>query len=150
MLDTLSLVRRAALSVAALCGFSLLLTGCGTPVTLSGNVNFNGAALPEGHLRLDADGGGASSAKAKIVAGKFTVPVSEGLKPGRYRASITATRKTGKMIARQERLSGGEAKQIEQIEQYIPERYNRQSELSVDVVAGDNTKDFNLEGPKSP
>ena len=67
--------------------------------------------------------------------------------PGKFRVEITASRKTGKQIpdpAAMMDTSEGNG-MIDQYEQYIPPRYNKRSELTVEVTDdGPNEFDFPL------
>jgi hypothetical protein len=129
---------------------SLLLmaavTGCGGgSSSVSGEVKFNGQPIPEGTIRLDPLGeSDAPPASAPIQNGKYEIPSSSGLQPGKYRVAIMAVAKTGRTVKAFEQLEG-ESGTVEQLYQYIPEAYNRESTLEVELNAGDNPgKNFEL------
>jgi len=121
------------------------IAGCGSgdACSLSGQVTFNGKPILDGNIRFnpidDTPGPGGS---AKIVDGAYEIATEDGMLAGGHRVLISATRATGRMV-RAENLDGGPS-QVEQVEQYIPDRYNRTSELVVDLKPGENTEDFSL------
>jgi len=63
-----------------------------------------------------------------IVDGQFDVPADKGLFPGTFRVEITATRATGK--TQQDPVIG---QIVAVVEQYLPERYNNNTELTIEV-----------------
>jgi hypothetical protein len=122
----------------------LAAAGCGKGndgrSSVTGDVTFDGEPLESGVVTLIPGPGTKSpSAGAEIVNGKFTIPESGGPQPGSFRVEITASRKTG-----EQRDEGGMVGMIDVTEQYIPERYNKASELTVDVDPGANKLEFEL------
>jgi len=115
-------------------GFCLVvLTGCGSPSgrqALGGTVLIDGQPLSVGSVRFrPLAGTKGPTAGGQIRAGKFSVAPDQGVLAGKFRVEITATRKTGsKMPAA---LGDG---MVDVMEQYIPVRYNRQSELVAEVT----------------
>jgi hypothetical protein len=104
-----------------------LITGCsqGTICWLEGQVTFDGKPVEEGEIVLRPVGGTPGpAAPAKITGGKYEIPQTTGLKAGKFLILITAANKGT---------------------QYIPDRYNVASELTVDLQGGANNKDFSLE-----
>ncbi|MHC4180647.1 MAG: hypothetical protein ACYSWU_24370 [Planctomycetota bacterium] len=138
------------LLVLAFCGGG----GCGgpgDPCSLTGQVTFNGRPLGEGDLRLDpieeTPGPGGS---AKIIGGRYEIPRDAGMLAGKHRVRVTATRATGRMVENPDAFLGpvaGPAQEPE-IVQYIPAKYNADSELTVTLVAGENQHDFAVEAGK--
>jgi len=67
---------------------------------------------------------------------------------GAFRVPISATRKTGKKVfdpTAKMLDSGATDGMVDEIVQYVPARYNKQSELTVDVVdGGENRFEFAL------
>lgn len=121
-----------------------LLIGCGSqgaPCWVSGQVIFDGQPIPDGNLRMDPIEGtlgpGGSSA---IKDGKYSIPQASGMLAGKYRVRGSATRATGRMI-RVETLDGG-AREREEIRQYIPDRYNQNSDVVIELAPGENTYNF--------
>ena len=81
------------------------------------------------------------TAGAAIEDGKYLVDAQGGTFIGKFRVEITASRKAGRQIRD---LTIG--RMVDEYEQYLPARYNEQSELTVDVTeAGPNNFPFRLE-----
>lgn len=105
---------------------------------LSGKVTCKGRLLPRGNIRLvptGANGRPKETLAGCVVKGRYSfadVPI------GSYRAEVTAFRVSGGAESEE-----GEVESIE-AEQYLPARYNEQSELRVAVVPGENTVDMDL------
>lgn len=122
----------------------LAAAGCGGTTdgrsSVTGEVTFDGAPLESGVVTLiPAVGTKSPSAGAEIVKGRYTIPNSGGPQPGSFRVEITAQRKTGET-----RNEGGMVGTIEVTEQFIPEKYNKSSELKLEVKSGENTQNFAL------
>ena len=137
---------RAIESTAVICcGVCLLLlAGCdgsGDRRGVEGTVTLDGQPLAEGSITMRPLPGTTSpTAGAKITDGKFTIPKEKGPLVGTFRVEITATRKTGRQI--KDPLMGG---MVEEVQQVIPSRYNRKSELTAEVTeTGQNRMDFEL------
>jgi hypothetical protein len=110
---------------AILLGLGLVM-GCsqGTSCWLKGQVTFQGKPVEDGNIVLrPAAGTPGASASAKLAGGKYEFAKAAGLKAGKYLILITATNRGY---------------------QYIPNKYNIASELTVDLQGGDNIKDFTL------
>ena len=122
----------------------LLAVGCESSsdrAALEGIVTLDGEPLPDGQIvflpQADATG---PSAGSTIENGNYSVPADMGLFAGNFRVEITAERKTGRKIV------GFLGEEVDQVENYLPARYNDQSELVAQVEAGrKNTFDFELE-----
>ncbi len=114
----------------------LLLAGCGSPQhSVTGSVTFDGTALPEGDIVFKPkDPKVGRPEGAKIKDGKYTARVDAGS----YNVEITAS-KLVKLPAGKKGALG----ETEMPEQYLPEKYNKTTELSAEVSAG-MTKDFEL------
>ena len=119
--------------------------GCGGEsldrVPVSGTVTLDGSPLPSGSIRFHPLGDG-QSAGGSIEAGAFSIPQADGPAPGEYRVEVVSFQPTGRQIPDPD--SPGQTK--EEQEQVIPQRYNRQSELTASVSATDkNAFNFALE-----
>ncbi|MEA1951327.1 MAG: hypothetical protein U9N87_08080 [Planctomycetota bacterium] len=119
---------------AAACGLGLLLlAGCGPSSdrqALEGTVTLDGAPLAEGSITLrPLPGTRGPPAGGKISEGKFSVSPEEGTFAGTFRVEITASRKTGRQVTDQF------GNPVDEMAQYIPTKYNRQSELTVEIKA---------------
>ena len=127
------------------CAWVLLsLTGCGDSSdrqSLEGTVTFNGVPLAEGQITfVPQRGTKGPTAGDKITEGHFSISPKGGTFAGTFRVEIVATRKTGKK-AKDYRTG----EMIDNIEQFLPARYNRQSELTAEVTeSGPNQFEFAL------
>ncbi len=121
--------------------------GCGEAGTswVSGSVVFDGQEVPSGTLRfLPGEGNPGKSAGAEIVNGHYEIAPEmakkRNLVAGGHRVVVTANRKTGETYPNPE----GEGV-VEQVQMYIPSRYNRETELYVELQPGENSFDLVLE-----
>jgi len=133
-------------------GVCIALGGCnrhGGRQGLGGTVTFDGQPMSAGAIVFYPEPGTRGpTAGGKIVDGEFTVDAEKGTMEGTFRVTITATRKTGKKVfdPTAEMLDPGSTDgMMDEIVQYIPARYNKQSELTADVVdGGENRFEFAL------
>ena len=121
----------------------LLVGGCGKSdgrQLLEGTVTLDGDPLANGSITFRPLAGTAGpTAGAEIAEGHFYVKSEKGTFSGTFRVAITATRLTGKKVM------GLDLVMIDESEQFIPVRYNRQSELTAEVTEdGPNQFDFAL------
>jgi len=124
----------------------LLLAGCSSnqESTVSGKVTLDGEPIKKASMRFfPIDGTPGPGAGSNIVDGNYEVPIEKGMLAGTYRVAITAYRKTGRKIKNVEVLEGEPASLPEEI-QYISTLYNSRTELTANLVAGTNEKDFPL------
>jgi hypothetical protein len=114
----------------------LLAAGCEKkPQTypISGTVTFNGQPVAEGNIRLVPKDGSILEEAGEIRVGKFSFQS----RPGPKRVEIFATRE---IPPPQPGMFGAR-------EDYIPRRYNAESELTANVVPdGANVFSFPLQG----
>ena len=107
---------------------------------VSGTVNFDGAPLPNGEIRFRAESGPLSG--SPIKDGRYKVDHNGGVPIGKHTVTVTAYRmlNTANNSEGMEIDSGGD-------EQFIPEKYNKKSTLSVDVTGEKKRQeiDFDLE-----
>ena len=116
-------------------GFAVAIPGCGDSgppkYKVTGNVTWEGSPLPEGDIILTPSNGGIPD-HGKISAGRFEMQATEGAKT----VSIMATRAAADVDPEM-----GAAPQ----QQYIPHRYNANSELTATVQPNDtNQLQFDL------
>jgi len=77
---------------------------------------------------------------SEIVDGNYSISAEQGIFAGEFRVEITADRDTGRTWTDPDR---GTVFPV--YEQYLPARYNQQSELTAEITAGDdNSLDFTL------
>jgi hypothetical protein len=125
---------------------TLALAGCGDSgrQALQGTVTLDGRPLEAGYIRFRPEPGSASpTAGGQIAGGRFSISRQGGTMAGRFHVEITATRSTGRTSVD---VETGET--VEDLEQYLPPKYNSQSELEVEVSPGTgSTFQFDLESP---
>ena len=113
--------------------------------TLEGRVRLKNEDIQYGSMRFmissdqptDPDN---PNVGARIVAGKYTVPADQNLKPGRYRVGIRAGKATGRKVKDPE--SGA---MVDEFKECLPAKYNTDTKLTAEIKSGANTIDFNLE-----
>lgn len=107
---------------------------------LSGSVNLDGQPLEEGAISFrPEEGTPGPSAGGAINEGAFSIPASGGPLAGRFRVEISASRPGESFVP------GMDGQMVPAYEQFLPARYNSESELRVDVGAsGKNSFDFVL------
>ncbi|MEX2306872.1 MAG: hypothetical protein WD738_04735 [Pirellulales bacterium] len=121
--------------------------GCGrsSQCTVSGKLTFNGQPIQDGSIRFfPVDGTDGHGAVAKIENGQYTITSQSNFRSGKYAVQITALRKTGRMIAPREVMPGDDGSPAEEVIQFIPSKYNSNSELQADLQPGQNSYDLEL------
>ncbi len=116
-----------------LAGIAPLATGCNRNsgperAIVTGEVTVNGAPLVAGVVKLyPTEESGAPMSAAEIVDGTFVVNNLGGAAVGKYRVEINAYKMETSKV-------GGET--FENRIQYIPAKYNKKSELTLEVPSG--------------
>lgn len=106
--------------------------GAGGRQAIEGIVTLDGTPLEKGQITFVPQGGtNGPTAGAEIVGGKFAIAQAGGPFTGKFRVEITASRPGGEKVF--DRRTG---KLVEGYEQFIPARYNAESQLRADVTAG--------------
>lgn len=131
-------------SICLILAFTLGLSGCGNQgaferTGVEGMVTFNGEPVQQGVITFIPNGKGAT-AGASIKAGKFNIPPETGPSPGEYRVEIDSSVPTGKQI-----LDTDGETMVDEYENGIPPRFNRQTELTITLKNGNNQHLFDLE-----
>lgn len=135
----------------------VVLLGCGgvdpgpPRAVVSGKVTLDDQPIEEGSITFIPMGGtqGPTSG-AKIENGEYKTPPDLGPVAGLHRVEITAYRKgaaTKDIQAAEKGVASGPSGggTTTSIDMYIPEKYNRKSELTLEAVAGEmNGKDYPL------
>lgn len=122
----------------------LMATGCGSskPI-MEGTVTLDGTPIEKGTIVLMPAGGKGQPAGGGIEAGRYSFPAT----PGTLQVIIKANRKDGKMP---DPMSPGSGAMIDRYVNYVPERYNEKTELTVTIKPGTNKQDFQLESAEPP
>ena len=97
------------------------------PVTVRGSLSYQGSLVEQGEVEFaPAPGEKAQRHSILVEQGKFLLPASQGLlRNKKYVVRAKAYRKTGRLY---KNAPGGEPS--EEYEQYLPARYNSESELT--------------------
>ena len=113
-----------------------------------GAVSFEGNPVAQGDIYyVPIDDTPGPTTGGKIVAGRYEVPQHIGpWRGGAYRVEITALAKNGKTLPNPT-IPGGPP--VELADNYIPTKYNHESELRVTIVddPSKNQFDFDLREP---
>jgi len=123
---------------------ALVVCGCADSQRqpVEGTVTFDGSPLESGTIMfIPEQGTSGPTAGARIENGKFSIAPEGSVFAGKFRVTITATRPSTT-----NKVFDYETRQMVIVpEQFIPKRYNDDSELVVDVDAGGtNNFDFPL------
>ncbi|MDB5334505.1 MAG: hypothetical protein JWN70_124 [Planctomycetaceae bacterium] len=137
-----SLLRSLPLVAGLLVG--TLLSGCGKSTgeaaSLKGTVKFDGQPVAKGSFRLSAeDGTPGPGGLSPIQDGHYEIAAAKGLKAGKYLVLIYGFEETGRTIQADE-----QAAPRKEEKQYLPRRYNDDSQQKIEILAGENVKDFEL------
>jgi hypothetical protein len=138
---TLSSHRLSAfLSIAATV---VLLVGCGGDgkTEIQGVATWNGAPIEEGYVELSPTDGQGQVVGADVKQGAFTLRTV----PGEKHVSVTAKKKIG------ERPPTERIPYAEPIyQQFLPAKFNENSELHVTIASDDPTLRLELTGEEAP
>src|SRR5262245_24500941 len=116
--------------------------GCGGGrASVDGTVTLDNVPVDGGMIYFFPDVGKADNGHAEIKDGKYSLASGQGPPPGNYRVEIVWHKKTGKQV-----VGSDPPNKEEETIQVIPEKYNKSSELKVEIKAGSNTHDFPLKG----
>jgi len=129
--------------------------GCGEASNrgaVRGKVTVNGAPLESGDISFVSTGAAAvPSSGAAILKGEYEISQEQGPVAGQYQVQIRAFRGTGRKMwdgMGPENAPASQKNYVEDMEQFIPAKYNETSELKADVVAGQvNELNFDLQAP---
>jgi len=116
---------------------------------VKGKVTVNSEPLQEGQLSfVPLDPSLGPSAGAAIINGEYKIDTAKGPPAGEYRVQINAFRKTGKKTwdgMGDEQAPAGKKAFVEEVEAFIPPKYNTDSELRATIKAGEvNVYDFDM------
>ena len=135
--------------IAACILFMLPLAGCGhNRSSLEGQVTWEGKPIPDGTIRLFPESGSPGRGGfARIKNGHYSLPHDQGLFASKYRVEIRAQRKDNsvkRMPAPENDVLGLDKVAQNTMLEYIPEKYNDASQLSIDLKSGVNQKNWEL------
>lgn len=126
----------------------LLLSGCGKNgpecVTVSGQVTYQGKPVESGEMRLfPIEGTVAPMTGAKIEGGHYRVKHHGGVQIGTHKVEILAF----EVEANQPSTGQGQSYGGPPHRQYLPPKYNKNTELKMTIESGSGpvTHDFELE-----
>ncbi len=119
----------------------LAICGCGGGrAGISGKVTLDGEPIENGLIRfIPIEGTNAPSGGSAITNGAYQVPVDKGLMAGKYRVEITGRGTTGKKIQ-----SGVGGPVIDEVYELVPKRYNKESELTLEMQSDSRVVDYDL------
>lgn len=121
----------------------LAVAGCGgsANIPIQGTVTLDGQPVegPATIIFYPEAGTESPSASGDIVGGKYEIPADKGPSAGAFRVEITWPKPTGKKIA-----SVDPGMPAEEIAEAIPAKYNKDSELKVEIDSGKTEHNFDL------
>jgi len=122
----------------------LLFAGCSASAPIvEGTVTLNGQPVDGGVITLQPLAGTTgANVGGDIKAGKFRLADRSSPAVGKHRAEIRWVRKTGRQVPVPTNPNGSE--RIDEIGETIPEKYNTQSTLEMDVQPGVNRVEWKL------
>jgi len=138
-----------AMSICVLAGLSAFSSvGCGPAyegpqrASVSGSVTFAGTGVKKGTLNLFPVGHNGRAVSVPIINGSFLIEQIDGPNFGEYRVEILAYEAVDQPPQKSGDLA--DVPQQDGEKQVIPEKYNKDTELELDVSQPQIRKDFNL------
>jgi hypothetical protein len=131
-------------SIAVLLASGMLLAaaGCSTSqLPVSGEVKLDGQPVAgPGIISFYPDPPTeVAGASAEIVDGQYQIPAESGVAPGTYRVEITWPKPTGRKLP-----SADPGMEMEERVEAIPAKYNKSSELKVQIDSDQTVHNFEL------
>lgn len=156
-----------AVALAMLLGLGLCISnGCAptdyegaTRAAVSGSVTLDGNVLPYGTIAFVPAGDDGRRASGLIQEGSYSIPEKNGPNLGKYKVQILGYAKAPETRGEDEGDSGegngnggdedddeagGDEESMALGAQIVPAKYNTQTTLEVEIVAGENKHDFAL------
>lgn len=131
-----------------------IVSGCGGSdglerLHVKGTVKVNGAPLKSGRISFLPTAGTSGPATGTLIeSGQFEIPLAQGPVQGKHRIEIMAVRPTGKKIREGSGSENPDAL-VEEVEQFIPRKYNQKSELTVELNDSNaQSVEFDLKVPE--
>jgi hypothetical protein len=118
----------------------LALSGCdaGTEGQVSGTVKVDGQPVEAGAIQFIPADGKTPTSGGEIKDGRYSVKVPVGV----MKVSISAP----KVVGKKKIYPTPNSPEMPITKEALPERYNEQTELTLDVKRGKNEKDWDLKG----
>jgi hypothetical protein len=117
------------------------LTGCGSSgpkrYGVSGSVKYKNEPIKFGTISFRSEDGTTSG--AQIKDGKYDIPASGGLPPGKYRVAINYPDPKAPK-PKEDELPG----EVTAAKDLLPDRYHNNTELTAEIKAEHNQVDFDL------
>ena len=117
-------------------------SGCSrsSRAAVSGKVAMNGEPIASGDIAfVPVSLGQGAAGGAPIERGQYDIRADQGLAPGDYKVAIHAFHRTGKKTwdgMGEPSAPASQKHYVEELEQYIPTKYNDATELKATIVAG--------------
>ncbi len=138
------------MGMAVACG-ALAFAGCGSEgperAIVSGTVSYGGEPIKAGQIRfIPSKGTKAPTSGAEIIDGRYTAEARGGVPVGTHRVEILAHRPNARFRELTESLPP-DATELERPprQQYMPAKYNTNSELEITIEPGSGTITENYE-----
>jgi hypothetical protein len=124
--------------------------GCGDgKVRVRGTASFDGKPIDQGMISFDPADGRGPNTGGEIREGHFDLANEARATPGKKIVRIRAFRSTGRKIESGPPAPPGTL--VDEIQPFIPARYNESSTLSADILPGKvNEVNFDLRGSNRP
>ncbi|TWU21345.1 hypothetical protein [Bythopirellula polymerisocia] len=122
---------------------AVALAGCGRGLTVSGVVEYSGKRVEKGYVQFQPREG--SAVAVELNNGEYTVSETKDLLPGEYTVRIFGEKETGRFVKSPDTQGPGNDRQVKEIVEYLPPKYNYETKLTVALVEGENKHDFLLE-----
>lgn len=123
---------------------AVVFSGCGDPngpQAVSGSITFQGKPLDQGTISFFAPDAPSPAAACLITDGRYDIPASQGLIPGKYLVRITSTEEF--RITPDEYAAG---KTAPPAKERIAAKFNTESQTTVEVKpSGGNRFDYQVE-----
>lgn len=131
---------RRAVWLAALAA-TPLLSGCGDDgpkrAVVRGKVSYNGKPVEEGTIRFLIDN--RATAQGEIKGGAYKIDHLGGVPVGSGKVEIEGFQNTDKVVH-----NNPTGVKVYEAKQVLPPKYNKKTELTVEITEGENEKDFDL------
>lgn len=126
----------------ALALLAATILGCGDSepkrVVVQGEVSFRGKPVNDGEIRLYPKAGTQAPMNGALIRdGRYVVDARKGMPPGTFRVEVTAYRS-------RQHVDGGSVEKESEGTQYLPARFNSDSQLELIVPEGSPPITHNL------